>query len=495
MTQNLICVFDVGTTGARTIIFTENGKIISKVYHKYPLVQQPPGIYEQDPQIWVEGLKQTAKSAVKKVNGDNILGISACFHRATTTLVDKEGKPLHPAITWQDTRIPSSLQKMNEDKALFEFNWKEYQRWAIIKVMWIKEEHPEIYERTHKIVQPDSYVYNYLTDEGWYTDHSNAAFGILDFNTQKLSEKLASDVGIEFDKWVEIKENGAVVGELSGKAADELGLKKGIPVYMGGADQQCSALGVGAISKGKCKTTLGTGCFTNLVLDERIVDKGGLLFTHPHVIPNHWVLEGVLPGTGTLLNWFVENFAKDLIQQAKQEGSDVYDLVIKEAEAVPAGSKGLLILPLHFEAKGAVHGWGFGHSRGNFARSILESTAFAVGMYSMLMKSVAGDYSELILDGGGAKSSIWAQIISNAIQRPVKLPEVTEGSAMGAAILGFIGAGIYKTPTDAVSEMVRVKETLSPDKSARKAYRKLMSIYQVELLRLNEQKRLTGKIK
>ncbi|MHA1145133.1 MAG: FGGY-family carbohydrate kinase [Candidatus Helarchaeota archaeon] len=494
MTENFICIFDVGTTGARTIIFSETGKIVSKAHYEYPITKQPPGVYEQDPKIWIEGIKQTSKTALKNVDKDNILGISACFHRATTTFVDKTGEPLYPAITWQDFRIPESLQQLNDNKALFEFSWKEYQRWAIIKALWIKEAHPEIYERTAKIIQPDSYVYHFLTGE-YITDRSNSAYGILDFNTLELSESLSNEVGIEFDKWAEIKENGSTIGELLGNVSDELGLKKGLPIYLGGADQQCSALGVGGISQGDCKTTLGTGAFTDLVLEERIIDKGGLLFTNPHVLPNRWVLEGVLPGTGTLLKWYVENFAMDLFERSKNENVSIYDLIIKEAESVPAGCNGLMIIPLQFDAKGTVYGWSFGHDRASFTRAILESTAYTIAMYSMLIKSVAGDFSELKLDGGGANSPIWAQIIADVIQKPVQLFQVKEGSALGAAILGFLGAGLYKTPEEAISKMAHLTETKTPNKNAKKAYRKLKSTFQVELLKIHEGKRITGKVK
>ena len=154
------------------------------------------------------------------------------------------------------------------------------------------------------------------------------------------------------DLWPELKTPGDVIGELSGDVAGELGLKKGLPIITGGGDQQCAALGLGVINVGQAKSTTGTGTFVDLVVEGPVPPAGDIpIFSLPHIVKGKWVLEGAMPGTGTALQWFRDNFSQ---LQMQESGENIYDTLNAEAAQVPPGSEGLLFMPLYIFKKGTL---------------------------------------------------------------------------------------------------------------------------------------------
>jgi len=344
-----ICVFDVGTTGTRSIIFDIDGNEIAKAYEEYPVVKQPVGISEQDPQIWWTAIKNTCNMVMKKVDPDEVIGISASFLRSTTTIIDKEGNVLHPALTWMDEREESSGKEWQKETDL---------RRAIPKILWIKKNKPELFSKAEKIINPDTYIYMKLCGI-CATDPTNGIMGILSRTTLKWDDELAEAYGLPIDLWPELCTPGYVIGELLSTSAVSLGLKKNIPVIMGGGDQQCSALGLGVINEGQAKITTGTGTFVDIVVDKPVEPAGDLpIFSWPSVIKGKWNIEGVIPGTGTAFKWFRENFSQLQVKESEEKNLNVYDILTSEAAQIPPGSEGLLFLPLYVFRKGTIHGLG-----------------------------------------------------------------------------------------------------------------------------------------
>ncbi|MBD3229809.1 MAG: hypothetical protein GF329_16625 [Candidatus Lokiarchaeota archaeon] len=483
--DELICVFDIGTTGSRTILFDVNGKEIIRSYEEYPTKRQPAGISEQDPIIWWNSVRNTCNKVIKnsKINANDIIGIAATFHRATTTIIDKDRSVLHPALTWMDEREVSDIKEFQEEGGL---------RRAIPKILWLKKNKPQLYDKAYKIISPDSYIYMKLCNK-IVTDPSNGIYGILDMKTLKWNEDLADLYEIPVDLWPDIQEPGTIVGELSSESANNLGLKKGLPIIMGGGDQQCSALGLGVINNGQVKTTTGTGTFVDLVVEKPVEVFGDFpLFSLPHVVKGKWVVEGTIPGTGTALKWFRDNFSQLQVKECENKEKDVYDVLISEAKDIPIGSEGLLFIPLYVFRKGTIHGLSFNHTRGHFIRAIMESAALSAQMYLSLIEGVVGvKTSELRIDGGATNSSIWCQIFADVIRKKILIPEVKDGAALGACILGFLGCGKYSKIDDAVDNMIRMVDTKTPIKENSKIYKKLKRVFGPALLETLNKKRVT----
>ena len=491
-----LLIFDIGTTGARSILFNDKGNMLEKFYIEYEPTQKKLGVSEQDPNMWWNAIRKSSNQLSKKIEDlSDILGLCVTTHRASTSFVDKDLNILFPAIGWDDLRISKTQEELMNKQKSAEFVYGAFQRWAIQKVLWFKENFPEKYAKVYKIIQPDSYFYHKLGDI-FVTDPTNAAWGIMDFNTFTLSDKLAEEIDVPVDLWVNVKPTGSIVGELTSNAASELGLRQGIPLILGGGDQQMSVLGAGAQHNGQAKITLGTGMFLDVISDTQKIDQAGFVFCHPHVIKDKWILEGPLPGTGTLLNWYRDNFAGAEKKEAKEKNISIYEIFDKKARSIPAGSEGLFILPVHFEAKGRVYGWSFYHNSSHFIRAIFETTAHAAQMWFTMIQALLGEkISDVRLVGGGSNSPVLTQIISDVLQKEVHLMEINEATALGAAILGFIGLEHYKNPEEATTNMVKIKHTLSPNKQNKRIYKKMAQIYLDQILNVVGKKRITGKIK
>jgi xylulokinase len=481
--SELICVFDIGTTGTRTIIFNADGKEIAKSYKEYIVQKQPIGISEQDPNLWWNTVKETCNQAIKKVDINEITGISAAFLRETLTFLDQDKNYLHPALTWLDEREETNAKDWNKEDGL---------RRAIPKILWIKNRKPEIFNRTAKICFVDTFIYNKLCGV-LATDLTNGVMGILNLQTLKWDEKLAERFQIPLNLWPELHFPGEVIGDLSNEAAKELGLKAHIPIIMGSGDQQTAALGLGAIKTNQAKITLGTGTFVDVVTDKPAEVTGDIpIFSYPSVVRGKWNIEGAMPGTGTTMKWFKDNFSQLQVKESFESNLDVYDLLAKEASTIPPGSEGLLFLPLYMFRKGTIHGLGWNHSRAHMIRAIMESAALSAQMYLQMLEAIArAKISEVRADGGAMNSPLWSQILADITSKKVLIPQVKDGAALGAAILGFCGIKQYPSLDAAVDKMVHFSESIEPRGENVKVYKKLIRIFMPALLEIYDKKRVT----
>ena len=483
--SDLICVFDVGTTGTRTIIFDAEGKEICRAYEEYVIPKQPVGISEQDPNIWWNAIKNTCITVVNsgKFNLNDITGISAAFSRANVTIINKEREILHPALTWMDEREISTTKDWDTESDL---------RRAIPKLNWLKKNKPDLFNKAFKIISPDSFTYMKLCDE-FVTDPTNAINGILNLKTWKLDADLAEAYELPIDLFPEVKMPGEIIGELSTKASSELGLPSNLPIILGAGDQQCAALGMGVIEKGQAKVTTGTGTFVDYVVDEPKKVVGDIpIFTFPHLIEGKWVLEGVMPGTGTMFQTYARNFSRLHLKQSEEVNTNVYDALTKEAEEAPPCSNGLLFVPLYIFRKGTIHGLGWHHGRAHFARAIMESAALSANMYLGMIEAIGGAKTEdLKSDGGAMNSEFWAQMFADIINKKILVPENKDGAALGAAMLGFYGTKTHSSINATIDAMCRFESEKEPIKENVKAYKKLVRLFMPTVLEINEKKRVT----
>lgn len=477
------CIFDVGTTGARTIIFDLNGKEIAKSYQEYPEIKQPVGVSEQDPEIWWSVVKNTCNNVIKKVNPEDIQGICCSFARETATIIDKEGKILYPALTWMDERSEMDPDQGREEDVL---------RRTIPKLLWFKKNKPDLFNKAYKIVYPVTFVNLKLCGE-YITDPTNGIYGIMSLETLEWDRNLADYYDLPLELWPDLRTPGEIIGELLPEAASELGLKSNIPVVLGGGDQQCSALGLGVFEKGTAKVTLGTGTFVDYAVDKPIKPAGDIpIFSLPSMVKGKWYIEGSMPGTGTALKWFKDNFSQLQIKECKEKNMDIYDLLSEEAKDIPPGSGGLLFLPLYIYRKGTIHGLSWNHTRAHMIRAIMESAALSAHMYLQMLEAMGGaKVTEINADGGAMNSELWAQIIADILGKKILIPEIKDGAALGAAILGFYGIKKYGSFNEAIEKMVRIEKEFNPLKENQKPYKKLNRIFMPALLEIYDKKRVT----
>jgi len=436
--------------------------------------------------IWWNAIKRTCNTAVKKVNINDIIGIAVTHQRQTVTFLDKEGKVLHPALTWMDGREENTAKDWLSDEGM---------RRTVPKVLWIKKNKPEIFKKISKIAFTDTYIYNRLCNIT-ACDPTDGVMGILNYNTLKWDENLAKHYEIPIELWPEVYFYGEFIGELSNVAANELGLKQNTPIFMGGGDQQCAALGLGVIKTHQVKVTIGTGAFVDYVTDKRVKpSEEAPVFSYPSVIKGKWNIEGAISGAGSTLKWFKDNFSQLQVKQSSEGKKNVYDMLANEASTVPPGSEGLLFIPLYMFRKGAIHGLGWNHTRAHFTRAIMESACLGAQMCLQIQEIVGGkEVTDIRADGGAMNSPLWAQMLADVTSKKILIPEVKDAAALGAAILVFYNSKKFLSIDKAITNMIRFTDVKEPNIQNVSVYKKLYSFFVQAFIDIDEKKRVTGNL-
>jgi glycerol kinase len=480
-----VAALDLGTTGCRTFIFDLSGTIIAQDYQEWRSIYPKPSYVEQDANIWWDSLKATIESAIKKgsVDETDIISLSVTNQRETIVPVDKDGEPLHNALVWQDRRTVDQVEfikdKVGIDK-IYEITGLTIDPYfSATKILWFKQNKPEIYNQTHKFLLVSDFILHKLTGK-FITDFSNASRTML-FNINKLkySDTIASALEIDLDKMPEPVESGVDIGEI---ATSETDFDKKTLVITGAGDQQSAALGVGVTSPGEIKCTTGTGSFILAYLSEPKFDPEKRVLCSCHAIPGAWVQEASIFTTGAVLRWFRDEVGHLECQQAEEEGTDPYDLMTAEAEESKIGANGLLLIP-HLTGAGAPHwnphskgflfGLSLGHQRKDLYRSILEGTAFEVRKNIEVFKNIGIEPIELKLTGGGSRSDLWNQIMADVLKITCVRNVIEESTSLGAAILAASGAGLFPDITEAAENLCKVEKKYIPDEKNHEFYSKL----------------------
>jgi len=462
-----VAALDLGTTGCRTFIFDLAGTIIASDYQEWKSFFPKPSYVEQDANLWWDSLKKTIEAAIKKsgIDKTEIVSLSITNQRETIVPVDKFGNPLHNALVWQDRRTVDQVEFIREKIGLE----KIYQTtgltidpyFSATKILWFKDNKPEIYNKTHKFLLVSDFILHKLTGQ-FCTDFSNASRTMLfDITNLRYSDKIASELEIDLDKMPEAVESGVDIGEI---VSDETSFDKKTLVITGAGDQQSAALGVGVNSQGEIKCTTGTGSFILAYLSEPKFDPEKRVLCSCHAIPGSWVQEASIFTSGSVLRWF-----RDQIGQAEcmnaEEGQDPYDLITTEAEISPIGANGLLIIP-HFVgagaphwnpyAKGIIFGLSLGHERRDLYRAVLEGVAYEIRKNIEVFKDLGIEPNELKLTGGGSRSDFWNQIIADVLGITCVRNLNEEATSLGAAILAASGAGVFPDISKAAENLCKV---------------------------------------
>lgn len=483
----LIAAIDVGTTGARTIIFDINGKMITSAYQEYPSITPKPNWVEQDAEQWWQAVSKTSKEVLKNKSVDvkDILAIAITNQRETIVPVDKNGKPLHNALIWQDRRTTMQCDAIRESvgtEKIFKITGLIIDPYfSASKIIWLRENEPKIFQKTHKFLLVHDYVANKLTG-AFVTDHSNASRTMLfDIKKFQWSNAICEQLKIPMDKLPTSQISGTFIGELIPEAVKATGFSNGTPVVAGGGDQQCAALGLGLTKEGLVKATTGTGTFVIAPLTKPKLDSKMRVICSASVIPNQWVLEASIFTTGAVYRWFRDNFAEHEREIAKKKGVDVYDILNNEIESAEPGAKGLILIP-HFvgagaphwdpEAKGMLYGLSLGHTKRDILRAIIEGVCFEIKKSLEVFNELGLSIHELRIAGGATRSKLWNQLQADIYSLPVVKTPYEETTALGAAILACIGAGIYSNPQKAVNKMVKIKTIFKPRANLKNFYEK-----------------------
>lgn len=485
---------DIGTTGVKAIIVNQSGEVISKGYQEYPCEYPKPGWVEQNVDVVWDKICIACRKAISdlKVPISSIKSLGISSQRGTFIPVDKNIKPLMNSIVWSDGRADKELQWIMEN-----IGKEKYQEisgvpasgmWSYAKIKWFIDNRKDVFNKTFKILNGQEYFLYKLGAEDIDTDPSSATLnGMLDINNLTWSEELCDFINLPLDKLPPMGTPARVVGKISKEASEKTGFQVGMPIAIGGGDQQCAAIGAGIIKEGMAEATIGTGMAMVAYTETKKEDKEGKVLIGGAGIPNKWNMEGIAFTAAASLNWWKDNFLSEEIEAAKKMGVSVYDLINLEVSQSPVGSNGLLFFPFfqgrctpdyNDNARGGFLGLSFMHNKKDVTRAIMEGISFEVNMVKEAMESVLGrNFDTLRLSGGGAKSVLWCQILADVLGRKVERLVEADCTSLGAAVLGAYGCGMFNSIDEAVGQMVHSKDMIEPNIKNNDLYKEEYSIF------------------
>lgn len=415
--------------------------------------------------------------------------------------MDKEGKPLHNALVWQDRRTTDQVEfikkKIGIEKIYQTTGLTIDPYFSATKILWFKDKKPDIYQQTHKFLLVSDYILFKLTGR-FVSDHSNLSRTMLfDINHLKYSDDIASELEIDLDKMPEPLKSGVDIGEI---ITDETIFDKKTLVITGAGDQQSAALGVGVNTPGEMKCTTGTGSFILAYLERPTFDPQKRVLCSCHAIPGTWVQEASIFTTGAALRWYRDQIGVAECMEAK-EGQDPYDIITQKAEQSPIGANGLIFIP-HMVGAGAPHwnpfsrgvifGLSLGHERKDLYRAILEGVAFEVRKNIEIFKELGISPEELKLTGGGSRSDLWNQIMADVLGITCVKSVIEEATSLGAAILAASGAGIFPDISKAAENLCKVDKKFTANQENHEKYNQIYK-FSTDLYRILNENKLYSK--
>lgn len=490
---NVLVGSDIGTSGAKSVVMAENGRVLGSAYQEYPLITPRPGWAEQNPEWYWDAVADTIRQALAQANIDaaEVRGVSISAFSPTCILVDRQLNPLQNGHIWMDRRGTAEAEwvrrTFGEERAAEKSANPIDPYFAGIKLLWEKEHRPELYRKAYKVLSPSDYVTMRLTG-AVVTDYSNASlFGMgHDIVNRCWDSKALEELGLDEEKLPDIYPCEAVIGEVTGPAAARTGLKPGTPVVAGTVDCNAAYVANGAIHDGDISIAMGTaGCMGYLHREPRF-SKNMISLVHTSDSRHMYVTLGATVSCGALTRYFRDQFGQLEKQTAQLLDIDEYEMLGLEAAKVPVGSDGLIVLPYFMGertpfwnplARGVLFGLSLAHTRGHVYRAFLEGATYALyqNFLQMQQDGMKLNYP-MILTEGGAKSALWRQIVADQFNIPVAYMKQSKGAPVGNAILAGVGVGVFQD-FSVVEDWVCFSDRHEPDPEAHQAYMKYYEIF------------------
>jgi xylulokinase len=473
---------DVSTTATKALLISADGQVVVVASSEYAYETPRPLWTEQHPELWWRATVASLRQVLAQTGVDpaEIRGIGLTGQMHGLVLLDAAGEVLRPAILWNDQRTGAQCDEIRERLGkgrLIQITGNDaLTGFTAPKILWVRENEPEVYARAAHILLPKDYVRYRLTGE-FATDKAGGSGTILfDIATRDWSQDVLEALEIPKGWLPKTFEGPQSTGTLSAEAARATGLKAGTPVFGGGGDQAAGAVGTGAVVEGVVSVSLGTSGVVFAAAERPIVEPEGRLHAFCHAVPGKWHLMGVMLSAGGSLRWYRDTLAP---------GMDFQVLLAPATEVAP-GSEGLLFLPCltgertpHPDplARAAFVGLTVRHTQPHMTRAVLEGVAFGLRESFELMRAAGlADIQQVRITGGGAASQLWRQILADVLQTQLVTVNTTEGAAYGAALLAATGVGIFPDVESACAATIRITSSTAPG-PASEMYQQFYPVY------------------
>ena len=477
---------DIGTSACKIAVFDEYGKVLAQSNQSYRVYYPHPGFAEQEPEEWWQavcrGIREVLESPL--TDDGSFAGIGVDGQSWSAIPMDQQGRVLARTPIWMDTRARDICESVSEKTGgdrIFDIAGNAFlPSYSTPKMLWFREQCPEIFRQTRCFLQSNSYIVYKLT--GVMTQDVSQGYGIhfFNMNTLEYDEVLAEEMGLSADLVPRLYRCDEIAGTVTAEVSKDTGLPEGIPVVAGGLDAACGALGAGVINSGETQEQGGQAGGMSICLDHALSHKK--LILSAHVVPGRWLLQGGTTGGGGTLKWFRQEFGQDCS----------FDELTREAEAVPAGAEGVVFLPYMSgerspiwdpDAKGVFYGLSFDKTRGHLIRAVLEGVAFSLEHNIRTAKEARAEVGVMNAMGGASNSRLWTQIKADVTGKKIRVLSSDTATTLGAAILAGVGCGVYRDYEEAVQKTVVITREHEPDMEKHNVYQQSMELY----LRLYEQ--------
>jgi xylulokinase len=491
MEQTYLLGFDCGTHESKGVICDPDGRVLAISVRSHPLEIPRPGFAEHDPvNSWWKDFKEIVRELLQKTQivPDKIAAVGISTVMAGITPVDINGDPLRNAILYGiDNRCIKQAEYLNrqigERRILHHAGRKLDIEMFGPKILWIRENEPDIFARTHKFTMASGFLTSKLT--GCYCVDKYSAMAaqpMLNRRTMDWDEDLCRLVCPK-EMLPEIVDTSQIIGGVTKAAAQETGLAEGTPVICGTTDAGAEAVSVGVIYPEEMMVMYGSTTF--FLYTTRKYNSGSGMWAGDYTIKNLYCNSGGMATTGALISWIRDTMARELCAAEEQGKENAYTILSREARNIPVGSNGLMILPYFMGermpvndplARGMIFGLNLRHTRGDIVHAAYEGIGFGICQNLDLLKRQGANMENIIAVGGGTKSRTWLQIVSDICGIKQTVPEVSFGASYGDALLAGLGTGVISKPDD-IKKMVKVKEVIEPDFEKTKEYKKYKSVF------------------
>ena len=483
MTKQYFLGLDTSTTSSKALLMDEHGDVIAVASSPHTLQTPKPLWSEQDPHEWWEATAKSIRSVLEKANigGERVAAVGLTGQMHGLVLLDTEGNVLRPAILWNDQRTQSQCDEIHQRIGRARFiqitGNVALAGFTAPKILWVKENEPDVYAKAKHVLLPKDYVRYKLTGEYAMDKADGAGTVLFDLKSRDWSREVLDALGIDASWMPPTFEGPEFTGRVNEEAASLTGLKVGMPVAAGGGDQAAQAVGVGAVEPGVVALTVGTSGVVFAATPSALIEPEGRLHAFCHAVPGMWHFMGVMLSAAGSLQWYRDALASDMD----------FDELLKEAELVPAGCEGLQFLPYlsgertpHPDplARGAFIGLTLRHSRAHMTRAVLEGVSFGLkDSFRLIQNAGLGKIVQVRASGGGTKSALWRQILASVLEAELVTVNTTEGAAYGAALLAGVGAGKWSDVVSACNAAVKLTGSTMPEPTQVEAYRKAYPLY------------------
>jgi xylulokinase len=482
-TKSYFLGVDISTTSSKALLIDDAGEVVAVASSPHTLQTPRPLWSEQNPLEWWQAVCVSIRSVLKKtgVKAEIVAAIGLTGQMHGLVLLDDAGEVLRPAILWNDQRTQAQCdeihRRIGREKFIQITGNVALTGFTAPKILWVKENEPEIYAKATHVLLPKDFVRYKLTGDFAMDKADGSGTVLFDLKERDWSGEVLSALDIPRSWMPPLYEGPQITGHLTQTAAAATGLNAGTPVMAGGGDQAAQAVGVGAVEPGIIGLTVGTSGVVFATTPSALIEPEGRLHAFCHAVPGMWHFMGVMLSAAGSLQWYRDTLTPGIS----------FDDLLKEAESVPAGSEGLQFLPYlsgertpHPDplARGAFIGLTLRHGRGHMTRAVLEGVAFGLkDIFALIQNAGLGEIVQVRASGGGIKSPLWRQILASVLEAELTTVGVVEGAAYGAALLAGVGAGVWPNVATACKKVVKMAEIAKPNERQVGIYRVMYPIY------------------